>query len=70
MKRDAVLIGVGGTAGAYRSVIGGPDHRLWLTLRRDVCLELALRVNLRRRSNSVAFGAKRTSTKPLTETDL
>ena len=25
----AVLIGVSDTAGAYRSVIGGPDHRLW-----------------------------------------
>jgi hypothetical protein len=31
----AVLIGVSDTAGAYRSVIGGPDHRLWLTPRRD-----------------------------------
>ena len=43
----AVLIGVSDTAGAYRSVIGGPDHKLWLTPRRDlcqdVCLELALR---------------------------
>ena len=32
----AVLIGVSDTAGAYRSVIGGPDHRLWLTPRRDL----------------------------------
>ena len=42
----AVLIGVSDTAGAYRSLIGGPDHRRWLTPRRDlcqdVCLELAL----------------------------
>jgi hypothetical protein len=37
MKRDAVLIGVGDTAGAYRSVIGGADHRLWLSPRRDLC---------------------------------
>ena len=47
MKGGAVLIGVGDTAGAYHSVFGGADHRLWLSPRRDlcqdVCLELALR---------------------------
>ena len=42
MRRGAVLIGVGDTAGAYRSVIGGPDHRLWLSPRRDLCQGVCL----------------------------
>ena len=60
MKRGAVLIGVGDTAGAYRSVIGGADHGLWLSPRRDlcqgVCLQLARFDRSWRRKITAAIG--------------
>jgi hypothetical protein len=70
MKRGAVLIGVGDTAGAYRSVIGGADHGLWLSPRRDlcqgVCLQLAHReIFLQRKTRSLSgHGGHRASLTP------